>query len=99
MSDDAKQFKPLTERLALCWIHEGRHYERLSPIVPSHKLAKEAFLTRFWTFYGWLQAYRRELSEAQATKLRAEFTELFATKTGYDDLAHRILAAAKLPPN
>lgn len=25
--DDAKQFKLLTEKIALCWIHEGRHYD------------------------------------------------------------------------
>ncbi|WP_157487482.1 hypothetical protein [Desulfosarcina sp. BuS5] len=34
MSDDAPQFKKLTEGHALCWIHEGRHYHRLSPLVP-----------------------------------------------------------------
>ena len=27
--DDAGQFKLLTEKLALCWIHAGRHYENL----------------------------------------------------------------------
>ena len=27
--DDAGQFKLLTEKLALCWIHAGRHYEKL----------------------------------------------------------------------
>ena len=29
LADDAPQFKKLTEELALCWIHEGRHYNRL----------------------------------------------------------------------
>jgi hypothetical protein len=27
VSDDAPQFKLLTETLALCWVHEGRHYK------------------------------------------------------------------------
>ena len=27
--DDAGQFKLLTDQLALCWIHDGRHYEKL----------------------------------------------------------------------
>ena len=31
--DDAGQFKLLTDHLALCWIHAGRHYERLLPVV------------------------------------------------------------------
>ena len=34
LSDDAPQFKKLTAEQALCWIHEGRHYNRLNPIVP-----------------------------------------------------------------
>ncbi|MDA3789848.1 MAG: hypothetical protein PF503_15290 [Desulfobacula sp.] len=34
LSDDAPQFKKLTAEHALCWIHEGRHYNRLSPTVP-----------------------------------------------------------------
>ncbi len=31
--DDAPQFKGLTEDLALCWVHEGRHYKKLMPCV------------------------------------------------------------------
>ena len=34
LADDAPQFKKITAELALCWIHEGRHYNRLDPIVP-----------------------------------------------------------------
>ncbi len=29
LADDAPQFKKIVEELALCWIHEGRHYNRL----------------------------------------------------------------------
>jgi hypothetical protein len=28
LADDAPQFKKITAELALCWIHEGRHYNR-----------------------------------------------------------------------
>ena len=31
--DDAPQFKWLTGWLALCWVHEGRHYKKLTPQV------------------------------------------------------------------
>lgn len=34
--DDAPQFKLLTNNLALCWIHEARHYKKLSPFVVCH---------------------------------------------------------------
>jgi hypothetical protein len=35
--DDAPQFKLLTGELALCWVHEGRHYKKLSPVVSYHQ--------------------------------------------------------------
>jgi len=34
LCDDAPQFKLLTDELALCRIHDGRHYKKLTPIVP-----------------------------------------------------------------
>ena len=33
LCDDAGQFKLLTEKLAWCWIHAGRHYAKRSPLV------------------------------------------------------------------
>ena len=35
--DDAPQFNWLTEELALCWIHEFRHYKKLIPHIPYHR--------------------------------------------------------------
>ena len=32
--DDAPQFTLITEELALCWVHEGRHYKKLMPSIP-----------------------------------------------------------------
>ena len=94
--DDAPQFKLLTEHLSLCWIHEGRHYEKLTPVVPSHKQAKELFLKQYWEYYGWLQAYRKDPSEHRASELRAEFTKLFTKSTQYEALDKRIaITAAK----
>jgi hypothetical protein len=34
--DDAPQFKLLTDSIALCWVHEGRHYKKLTPYVACH---------------------------------------------------------------
>ena len=92
--DDAGQFKLLTDHLALCWIHAGRHYERLSPVVAGHATALDNFAERYWDFYAALQDYRAGPSEAWATKLRQEFDELFATRTGYDALDDRIAKTA-----
>jgi len=88
--DDAAQFKLLTEKLALCWIHEGRHYEKLSPVAGRHAEALAAFQDRFWNYYAALQDYRAGPTEAWSEKLRQEFDELFATRTGYEALDERI---------
>ncbi|MDW7728375.1 MAG: hypothetical protein SCH70_14975, partial [Candidatus Methanoperedens sp.] len=37
LSDDAPQFKKLSEEQALCWIHDGRNYKKLEPVVPFEK--------------------------------------------------------------
>ena len=48
LTDDAPQFKGITELLALCWVHDGRHYKKLSPVVPQHKMQLENFLEQYW---------------------------------------------------
>ncbi len=88
--DDAGQFKLLTDKLGLCWIHEGRHYEKLSPVVGRHADALDAFQERFWNYYASLQDYRAGPTEELATQLRLEFDELFSTRTGYEALDDRI---------
>ena len=50
--DDAPQFTWVTADLALCWIHEGRHYKKLTPWVATHRAALDDFLTDFWDFYA-----------------------------------------------
>src|SRR5882762_10175319 len=46
--DDAPQFTLVTDALALCWVHEGRHYKKLLPYVPHHRTLVEDFVQRFW---------------------------------------------------
>jgi len=92
--DDARQFKLLTEKLALCWIHEGRHYEKLSPVVPRHAELLDSFAERFWDFYQSLHKYRAGPSDERAAALRLEFDTLFATRTGYAALDDRIARTA-----
>jgi len=90
LSDDAPQFKKLTAEHALCWIHEGRHYNRLSPIVPFNVDELKKFKTHFWDYYGDLLKYKENPKPETAVKLSSEFDDLFSTKTGYDDLDDRI---------
>jgi len=88
--DDAPQFTLVTEELALCWVHEGRHYKKLRPSIPYHQGLLEAFVQRFWTYYDQLLAYREQPTPEEATRLTEEFATLFATVTGYQALDERI---------
>jgi len=88
--DDAKQFKLVADELALCWIHDGRHYQALEPCVAQHGQWLEAFRERYWDYYKQLRAYRQAPTPERATQLREQFDELFSTVTGYDALDQRI---------
>jgi len=92
--DDAGQFKLLTDKLSLCWIHAGRHYEKLSPIVDRHAKSLDDFLNHYWAYYASLQDYRAGPTKELAEKLRLEFDELFSTQTKYAALDHRIAKTA-----
>ena len=88
--DDAPQFALVTDELALCWVHEGRHYKKLLPYVPHHRALVEDFVQRFWTYYDQLLAYREQPTPEEAARLNGAFDALFMTVTGYDALDERI---------
>ena len=90
LSDDAPQFQHITQQQALCWIHEGRHFKKLTPYVDFHRQLLDDFQRDFWAFYQQLQAYREAPSLEQADMLRADFETLFTTTTGYQALDERI---------
>ncbi len=88
--DDAPQFKLLTDELALCWVHDGRHYKRLRPFLPVHQAHVDAFLHQYWEYYRALYLYKQTPSAELAQSLSAEFDTLFSTTTGYAALDERI---------
>ncbi len=89
LCDDAPQFKLITSDLALCWVHEGRHYKKLSPFVTCHQKLLDDFLERFWNYYRKLLSYRDSPSRDKAHQLEMEFWTLFTEKTGYEQLDER----------
>ncbi len=95
MCDDAPQFNLIAKYKSLCWIHEGRHYKKLSPFVPSHQKILENFRENFWDYYQSLLDYTNHPSSDVATQLNAEFDRLFSAKTGYDELDKRIALTAE----
>lgn len=90
VTDDAPQFAGVTEDHALCWVHEGRHYKRLTPFLRQHRELVEGFLTRFWGYYHELLASSARPSPEEQVRLSADFDALFETTTGYQALDDRI---------
>lgn len=90
IADDAPQFKLLTEELALCWIHDGRQYKKLMPVVAHNQSIRKHFLKQYWEFYRELLVYKQQPTVAMARELSKEFDTLFTTKTDYQELNNRI---------
>jgi hypothetical protein len=94
--DDAPQFNWLTVELALCWIHEYRHYKKLNPRIPYHRETLDTFKKIFWELYRKLLVYRQNPNQKEAESLRGEFERLFEQTTGYEQLDKRkVLTLAK----
>jgi hypothetical protein len=90
LCDDAPQFNWLTLEMMLCWVHEGRPYKKLMPVIPLHREWLHAFLKHFWEYYNQLLAYRQKPTPEERQRLEDEFDRLFATRTGYEALDNRI---------
>jgi hypothetical protein len=94
LSDDAAVYHWVTDEHGLCWIHDGRHYAKLSPVVALHQQLLADFRRDYWAFYRALVAYREAPTEAERASLAVAFDQLVAQRTGYDDLDARIAKTA-----
>jgi hypothetical protein len=88
--DDAPQFRLVTDELALCWVHEGRHYTKLTAYLPQHRVQLDTFRQAFWRYYHDLLAYRERPTPAERTRLQSRFETLFTPNTGFQLLDERI---------
>ena len=99
LCDDAPQYNWLTVELALCWIHEYRHYKKLTPCIPYHREILDTFKESFWKLYRQLLAYRHNPNQKEAERLQGEFERLFGQTSGYELLDERTaLTLAKQEP-
>lgn len=89
LCDDAPPFHWLTAQLALCWVHESRHYKKLTPRFLVHCHLLEQFAQDFWKRYRDLLADRDRPSSAQADALRVAFDHLFGQPSGSCQLDER----------
>jgi len=90
LSDDAPEYKRITSEQALCWIHDGRKYKALQPVIPIHQEELGKFSGQYWDYYKKLLDYKTNPSPDLMDKLSLEFDELFSTVTSYPSLNKRI---------
>jgi hypothetical protein len=90
LTDDAPQFKQIVNLLALCWIHDGRHYKKLNPIVYQHRMILENFLAQYWDYYHKLLDYKMKPTSELGEMLEQMFDTLFSMNTDYEQLNERI---------
>lgn len=91
LCDDAPQFKLICKELALCWVHDGRHYKKLNPVFKYNATKVNKFLKEYWKYYHQLLEYKNAPTVKDAELLSNEFDQLFSKTTGYIDLDDRIL--------
>jgi hypothetical protein len=99
IADDAPQFKHLTKELFLCWVHDGRHYKKLQPVIAYHREILTTFLTHYWEFYRKLLDYKECPTTVMAETLSEAFDLLFSTHTDYRELNERIAKTKAKKPN
>jgi len=92
--DDAPQFKGIAHQEVLCWVHEGRHYKKLKPLIRLHQEQLDIFLTDFWDYYRQLLSYKSQPCPQQALVLSEAFDTLFSRDTDYEVLDERIKKTA-----
>jgi len=95
ISDDAGQYIGVSSNHALCWIHEIRHYKKMSPFLTHHKSVLNTFLTKLWKFYEVLAQYKETPNKIMSMHIRERFDSLFSTVTGYKTLDDRIAMTKK----
>ncbi|MBW6472761.1 MAG: transposase [Anaerolineaceae bacterium] len=88
--DDAPQFNWLGQGMMLCWVHEGRHYKKLMPVIALHRELLDDFLKQFWEYYHQLLDYCQQPTIEERLRLETAFDGLFTNNTGYDELDQRI---------
>lgn len=90
VSDDAREYKMLSLFLMLCWVHDARYYNKLTPQLENHKIILNDFKEKYWNFYHQLQNYKQQPNHETSIELEAKFDKLFVPTTPYYDLNKEI---------
>ena len=90
VTDDAKEYILLAIYRMLCWIHDARYYNKLTPLIDSHRKELEKFKDRYWGFYELLKQYKQSPSDEFKRDIENKFDEIFTPNTPYFDLNKEI---------
>ena len=89
VSDGAPEYPKIAPCHSLCWIHDARHYNILSPKIAWNAKKLEDLKDKYWAFYRKLADYTQKTKEEQQQskeQLEKDFDSLFVTGTQYPDL-------------
>lgn len=89
LTDDAPEYNKLAESHGLCWVHDGRYYQKLSPALDSMKEIKDDFMEKYWGFYNRLLEYKTlspKQQKRQRPILEKDFDKLFKPTNKYGGL-------------
>lgn len=75
----------------LCWVHEDRHYTKLSPRLTIHREKLEEVLNQLGEFYHYAKAYGRDPTVEGKKRLRKMFDAITNQTTGYEALDHQLM--------
>jgi len=95
VADDAPEYKMIAFNLMLCWVHDARYYNKLTPYIENHQVVLDDFKKQYWNFYRQLQEYKEFPSLAKVAELNEKFNELFIDDTRYFDLNKEIRRTQK----
>ena len=90
VSDDAREYFLLALDRMLCWIHDARFYNKLTPFVENHRQELEKFMNRYWDFYGLLKQYKQNPTPEFKLQIECKFDETFVPNTSYFGLNKEI---------
>lgn len=88
--DDAKQFHKVTDVRGLCWVHEERHFKKLTPIVKSNIEILRFKRGEIWDYYDELLEYKENPTKDKKEELNKKFDEIFSEVTGFIELDQRL---------
>ncbi len=97
VSDAAQQFHSISSKQGLCWIHEIRHYRKLTPVFDQHRALLNGFIDRLWYYYELLEDYKEHPDRGSKVYIEWLFDFIFSpiAKTGYVMLDETIASTRK----